>query len=703
MTPLRHLAQRRALAALVVLSLASAASAGTKPLELKDKTLVAWVTLADRQQRGGSVLSIIDPRERFDAIVFGEITPGKWMPGSDFFRRTPHDQSTWTAESAGPETRIQLALVHDGTHARLYRDGVLLTATDIKEPQTFGDDAAVVIGLRVLSSAAEGEGVGFFRGTVTEARLYDRALNADTIAHFAPGTSAGPPPLGQWVFHDGKAIERTGHFPYVKLHGGARIEGDRLVLNGDDASLTSRRFVPPPPFASPIHFRPAVGRLADTIPFFHDGKYHVFYLRAIGKVPWEHIVSTDLVHWTELPTALKADGAPNGPDGQNMFTGCVVERVGQFHIFYVGWNPRNPAGVEFIRHATSPDLVTWTKHPKFLLGPDGVMYPNAQQRDFRDPYVFWNADDQRYWMVFCSTGKTGVATSPDLEHWTLQPPLDSNYNGMGTPECPDAFRIGDTYYLIMSPIATSSTYARFAKALRGPYVDPVSPAIDTRILYAAKRMFDGKRHILVGWIRDLAGDRDGGAEQWGGTMCVPRELTAGPEGQLHSRPVPEAIAAFRRTALALADRPALTAIGWSYDGSTLVATAANPSPLQFDVPDHYLLQSSVQLDPKAVLTVVFRAQGEESSGYRMVVRPASQDAEINGPGFHYNRRIRIDASRPITLTAFVQGTVIECFINDAYAFSCRAYNWPHGALRIEPTGGPLKVLDLTVKTADTPH
>ena len=87
MTPLRHLGQRRALAAVVVLALAGAASAGTKLLQLKDKTLVAWVTLADRQQRGGSVLSIIDPRERFDAIVFGEITPGKWMPVSALRRR----------------------------------------------------------------------------------------------------------------------------------------------------------------------------------------------------------------------------------------------------------------------------------------------------------------------------------------------------------------------------------------------------------------------------------------------------------------------------------------------------------------------------------------------------------------------------------------------------------------------------------------
>ena len=163
------------------------------------------------------------------------------------------------------------------------------------------------------------------------------------------------------------------------------------------------------------------------------------------RFPWEHIVSTDLVHWTELPTALKADGTPTvqmasicSQDAWSSVPGCFTSST-------CGWNPRNPAGVEFIRHATSPDLLTWTKHPKFLLGPDGVMYPSAHQRDFRDPYVFWNSDDARYWMVFCSTGKTGVATSPDLEHWTLQPPLDSQLPGMGTPECPDAFRIGDTY------------------------------------------------------------------------------------------------------------------------------------------------------------------------------------------------------------------------------------------------------------------
>src|SRR5579862_2200046 len=254
----------------------------------------------------------------------------------------------------------------------------------------------------------------------------------------------------------------------------------------------------PKPYLSPIHYRPAVGRLADTIPFFWKGEYHIFYLRAIDKVPWEHIVSADLIHWKELPTALVSDGAPDGPDGLHMFTGSVIEHEGTFHIFYTGWNPANPAGREFIMHATSPDLVHWTKHPEDLLAPDGVHYPDHHDRDFRDPYVFYNDADARYWMIFCSGAHTGVAVSTDLRRWEFQPPLASDYTGLGTPECPDLFQIGATYYLIVSPTGTNSTIAHHATEIRSPYLDPVSRALDTPILYAAKRLFDGRRHILTG-------------------------------------------------------------------------------------------------------------------------------------------------------------------------------------------------------------
>jgi beta-fructofuranosidase len=73
-----------------------------------DKTLVAWVSPANLNQQGGSVLTI-QSDERFDAIVFGERARGKWMAGSEFFRRTPADQNANAAETAGPDALVQMA------------------------------------------------------------------------------------------------------------------------------------------------------------------------------------------------------------------------------------------------------------------------------------------------------------------------------------------------------------------------------------------------------------------------------------------------------------------------------------------------------------------------------------------------------------------------------------------------------------------
>jgi sucrose-6-phosphate hydrolase SacC (GH32 family) len=430
-------------------------------------------------------------------------------------------------------------------------------------------------------------------------------------------------------------------------------------------------------YPSPIHYRPAAGRLADTIPFFWKGDYHIFYLRALDKVPWEHIVSRDLVHWQELPTALRSDGAKDGPDGLHMFTGSVSEHDGTFHIWYTGWNPENKAGRERISHATSPDLLTWTKHPEDGFFGDGVHYDNS---DFRDPFVFWNDAEKKLWMVVCARdAKTkhpvqGVLTSDDDAHWTqseplkLDPPL-----GEGTPECPDVFQVGDTWHLIHSPSA-GTTDMRYAAEVGGPYKVPETGSIDTPILYAAKRMFDGKRHVITGWIRDLGGERDGGDMQWGGDQSVPREVYAGPNGMLYFKPVPEALAVFDKTVSALEKPAALM------DGK-------QPMPFLLQTPDNYLLECIVKMDAEAVLHLNMRSGEKKDSGYHLVLRPEKREAEIYGAKFKYSRTATIDTSQPVKIQAFVLGSIIECFINDAYAFSCRAYDWRKGPGAIAVSGG----------------
>ena len=115
-------------------------------------------------------------------------------------------------------------------------------------------------------------------------------------------------------------------------------------------------------------------------------------------------------------------------------------------------------------------------------------------------------------------------------------------------------------------------------------------------------------------------------------------------------------------------------------------------------PTNYMLQCSLQLDPQAALTITMRQQPDGSGGYNFVLRPKSQEAELNGPGFRYNRRCTLDTGKPIKFQAFVQGTIIECFVNDQFAYTCRAYNFPKGSLGLKVEGGKAKVLELAVKT-----
>ena len=240
-----------------------------------------------------------------------------------------------------------------------------------------------------------------------------------------------------------------------------------------------------------------------------------------------------------------ADGAPEGPDGGNMFTGCVIEKDGTYYLFYQGQNSQNPLGTENIKLATSPDLIQCQKVPDFLLVPDGVHYNNQRVRDFRDPHVFWSEEEKCYWMLLCAQRAgdrapvLGLAKSRDLLHWEQVDPLPMEPPLGGVPECPDVFKIGDTYYLLYSPGPSfTTTDYRYSKHLRGPYKLPDSPAIDTSVLYAAKRMWDGRRHVLTGWLRDLTGHTDRGGNMWGGTQSLAREAYANAPAACVSGPCP---------------------------------------------------------------------------------------------------------------------------------------------------------------------
>ena len=217
------------------LAIPSQARAAERAL-LRDKTLVAWVYVAHTNQQGGSVLTLMDKAEHFDAIVLGEVARGKWMAGSDYFRRTHPDQASWPLETAGANTLIQLAISYRGDRITLFRNGKEYATYAMGQAQSFGDDAMVLLGLRYIGETGE---IGFFAGAIEEARIYDTALNAEQIAALAPNESSDPKPLAWWTFEDGRADDLMKRFPASRPGGNARVADGKLVLDG--AATCGRR------------------------------------------------------------------------------------------------------------------------------------------------------------------------------------------------------------------------------------------------------------------------------------------------------------------------------------------------------------------------------------------------------------------------------------------------------------------------------
>jgi hypothetical protein len=422
----------------------------TKPPKwsITDKTMVAWVQLANLEQQAGSALTLIDEQERFDAIVFAERAPRKWMAGSDVFRRTPSDQSAYPAETADAKTLVQMAVVYDREAIRIYRNGTPYASYQIDQPQSFSQYVTVLLGLRYVGGMGE---IGFLAGAIEEARLYDAALDAEAIAGLKPNQPSDPKPIAQWTFEDGTASDTIGTFPVGELRGHARIDDGKLHLDGKDSyvEIGWPRPVPPPCIFYKARSR-QTGNMWDTWLYLHEGTYYLYYLANSGP-RWNNVSmasSSDGVHWKEIGRILSKD-----PDAVWMGTGSTwkspnFEKDGKFYINFSQQFPDQPQTIFF---GESTDLVSWKwldvathefKQDTRWYQPDGrwdCIY--TIPRPGGGLFGYWTATPKPE-----TGGRFGFGESLDGAKWKALPPPETP--GVGGGEAGAVEKIGQKYYMM---------------------------------------------------------------------------------------------------------------------------------------------------------------------------------------------------------------------------------------------------------------
>lgn len=154
----------------------------TKPLnvDLQEKTLEAWVQLDDLNQAGGGVIGVqMLDGSNFDAIVFGEREPKKWMAGSNGFVRTQPFNGVEETEAKDRAVHFAIVYQKDGTITG-YRNGVAYGESyRPSDLQSYpAGKAQVIFGLRHSPVG----GNRMLTGRIHRAQLYDRALTAEEVA-----------------------------------------------------------------------------------------------------------------------------------------------------------------------------------------------------------------------------------------------------------------------------------------------------------------------------------------------------------------------------------------------------------------------------------------------------------------------------------------------------------------------------------------
>ncbi|PWJ54134.1 beta-fructofuranosidase [Quadrisphaera granulorum] len=214
-----------------------------------------------------------------------------------------------------------------------------------------------------------------------------------------------------------------------------------------------------------LHLTPTTGWMNDPNGLTQvDGVHHLFFQHnpdapTFGVMRWGHATSTDLVHWTEHPTALTS--RPGAADAGGCWSGCAVRLAdGRTAVLYTGvqppelGGPQRAAAVRAV--ASDASLVAWQVDDEPVIADWPTLDPPLT--DWRDHAVLplggdgGDGDGGQGLLQVVAAGTAGhdgagrllayTSSDPELRAWTYDGVfLDAAAAGLDAHvfECPDVF------------------------------------------------------------------------------------------------------------------------------------------------------------------------------------------------------------------------------------------------------------------------
>ena len=482
------------------------------------------------------------------------------------------------------------------------------------------------------------------------------------------------------------------------------------ILSPEDVFNTANIYPVPPnqwiQSEKPMYISGFVG---DVMPYYENGSYHLFFLYdALSKPSGQgyhdiHSFQTsDFVNYQYQGQAI-----PYGNASQPDFavgTGATVKAGDTYYFYYTGHNANdsflknNPR--ESILLATSKDLKTWTKNSSFKMTAPAGYY----DFEYRDPHVFYNDQDGKYWMLVSAQTDSRKAVllkytsaNPATGQWNMEGALytttpDENYVML---ECPDLFRIGNYWYLLFSENWSSNpgTHYRISTSPNGPWTTPKSDRIDGQYYYAAKTAGDAANRYIFGWTARKDPQSNQGTKNWGGNL-VAHKLLQNTDGTLATSPI-AAMKDLYATAAPFTQKGTEGSVTSSGSSFTL-----NPkSAIQFDrlqkttkITTNLTIPSNgsaaIILGADAPVKIAFERNKGRLAAY---LKTNTTETLINEVPYDFGN------SDTHTITMLLNNDVCVVYVDDKIAFSNRVYTSSNKPWELVSDQGTVVFTNLEIK------
>ena len=431
-------------------------------------------------------------------------------------------------------------------------------------------------------------------------------------------------------------------------------------------------------------FRPALDGLnqpyvGDTMPYYEDGTFYVYYLKEGGD-SYNHSVylatTKDFVSYTEYDDPIIESNRSGGQDGW-VGTGSVVKVKDTYYFFYTGHASSDTYEyMEKIMVAKGNTPDRFEKVDGWEITPPDEL---RQKRDFRDPQAYYDADTDTIAMTVTASqdGKARIlkyTLSSDIQKVTYDGIIFTNtaQENFWNLECSDTFRLGDQYYLTYSAQDDTLWYA-VSDTPYGPYGE--ARRLDGKLFYAAKHAESPEGSYMIGWARrsespssttDVSG--------WAGNLAV-QQVIRKENGDLALVPVKAIETQFDKRRQLLTGSDSISVQSGARYSYTDVFTAY----------ESFMLKGKFTFTGQGSFGLAFDFNEQSDKTKMIALDPVNQKLQLffnEGGTMITETAVPLEAGREYSFTYIQEGSVGILWLGEEASLTVRLYGVSGKAIRL---------------------